>query len=156
MTSALYRFLIAGGCIGLWFLPGVIGSRFEPGMWYQALNKPKLTPPGWVFPIAWSMLYLMMGIALWLILESQPLRKLGVPLTAFGAQLLLNGLWSWLFFGAHKPGLALVDISLLGILILLCAVLFWHIKPIAGLLLAPYLLWVLFTSWLNYGLWRLN
>jgi len=144
------------GCLLLAFAPGAIGGRFQPGEWYAALTKPALTPPGWVFPVVWTLLYAMMGVALFLVWRRRggPNRRLA--LAVFAAQLVLNAAWSWLFFGLHRPGLALVDIVALWLLILASTVLFWRIRPAAGALLLPYLAWVGFASYLNLMLWRLN
>ena len=148
--------LLAACCVLVCFLPGIFGSRFTPGDWYAALAKPSLTPPGWVFPVVWTALYLMMGVALLLVLRSGAGSGLRVALIVYAAQLLLNGLWSWLFFGLHRPGLALLEIVLLWLLIAASVVLFWRLRPLAGALLVPYLAWVGFAAWLNLGLWRLN
>jgi tryptophan-rich sensory protein len=156
MPAGAHRLLLAAACLALCFLPGLIGSRFTPGAWYVALEKPALTPPGWVFPVVWSTLYLMMGVALFLVLISDSRRALALPLVVFGLQLVLNGLWSWLFFGLQRPDLALLDIGVLWVAILASTVLFWRLSWVAGALLVPYLVWVGFASWLNFGLWRLN
>ena len=152
------RFWRLLGCIGVSFLPGVVGSQFGPGAWYAALEKPALTPPGWVFPIAWTSLYLAMGIALFLFLDrtarTDAARRWGSGL--FAAQLVLNGAWSWLFFGLERPGLALVDIVALWSLILATLVVFARRRPAAAALLAPYLAWVSFATYLNLEIWRLN
>lgn len=131
----------------------VIAAQFTPGDWYRALQKPAWTPPGWVFAPVWTVLYVAIAVAGWLIFT-----RLG---TALGkglwvAQLVLNGLWSWLFFGLERPVLALVDISVL----LVCIVaLLVHLAPRARLgfaLLLPYGLWVAYALTLNAGIVALN
>ncbi len=156
MNPRWQRFLTASGCLFVCFLPGIFGGRFAPGSWYQGLVKPALTPPGWVFPVAWTILYLMMGISLFMVLRDAKHAALKTALPAFALQLILNGLWSWIFFGLQRPGLAFAEILVLWLTIVISAALFWKIRRAAGLLLLPYLGWVTFAAWLNFGLWRLN
>ena len=156
MSTSPRDLLLGLGCIVLCFVPAVFGSRFAPGQWYAALTKPSLTPPGWVFPVVWTALYLMMGFALWLVVRGARGDGLGLAVTVFVVQLVFNGIWSWLFFGLQQPGLALVEIVMLWLAILASTVLFWRLEPWAGVLLLPYLAWVGFAAWLNLGLWRLN
>jgi translocator protein len=143
-------------CIVICFLPALVGGLFPPGEWYAGLTKPALTPPGWVFGPVWTLLYLMMGVSSYLVLGRTSVPGSRAALAIFGLQLLLNGLWSYLFFGLERPGLALVEILLLWLSILASTLLFWRLRPAAGALLVPYLAWVSFASWLNFGLWRLN
>lgn len=139
------------------FAPGVVGSRFEPGAWYQAIEKSALTPPGWVFPVVWPVLYVLMGVALWRFIESEAPRHVRrTGLTLFGLQLVLNGLWSYLFFGLHRPGLALVDIVLLWLAIAAVIAVFRRSTRTGALLLVPYLGWVSFATFLNFEIWRLQ
>jgi tryptophan-rich sensory protein len=143
--------------LAVWILvslsAGFIGSRFPPGEWYQSLEKPAFNPPSWVFGPVWTVLYVLMGIAAWLVW-----REGGFPpvLYVFIAQLALNALWSYLFFGINSPGPAFAEIVVLWILILLTTILFWRIRTAAGVLLLPYLAWVGFASVLNFSLWRMN
>jgi translocator protein len=138
------------------FVPGLIGSQFMPGPWYVALQKPSWTPPGAVFGPVWTILYISMGIAAWLVWRRAGFSGAPLALGLFLVQLIFNGLWSYLFFGLHQPGLAFVEIVLLWVLILATLIAFWRVQPAAGALLAPYLLWVSFASVLNFQLWRLN
>jgi tryptophan-rich sensory protein len=138
------------------FVPAVVGGRFLPGEWYRALDKPPWTPPGWVFGPAWTALYLSMGVAAWLVWRERLGPRALVPLALFGAQLVLNGLWSWLFFGLRRPGLALADIGALWLAIAATVVAFWGVRPLAGALLLPYLAWVSFATALNADIWRRN
>ncbi len=139
-----------------------LGARFGPGEWYVELAKPAWTPPGRLFGPVWTLLYLTMAVAAWLVwrqrsgLVGRERDAADAALTAYAIQLLLNAAWSWLFFGRHLIGLALVDIGLLWLAILATTVLFWRVRRIAGLLLVPYLGWVAFASALNLRLWQLN
>jgi translocator protein len=146
--------------LALWlflsFSAAWFGSRFEPGLWFAELQKPAWNPPSWVFGPVWTVLYLMMGIAAWLVWLKGGIRAQLSPLLLFLLQLLLNGLWSWIFFGLQRPGLALIDIVALWILIGLTTVAFWRTRRAAGLLFIPYWLWVTFATALNFEIWRLN
>ncbi len=135
---------------------GAIGSRFMPGAWYAALAKPSWTPPGWVFGPVWAALYIMMGIAAWLVWKETGFSGAKGPLALFLIQLALNALWSYLFFGARSPMLAFYEIIVLWVAILLTLEGFWRIRPFAGALLIPYLAWAGFAAALNFRLWRLN
>ena len=138
------------------FVPAAVGGRFLPGEWYRALDKPAWTPPGWVFGPAWTLLYLSMGVAAWLVWRERLGQRALLPLALFGAQLVLNGLWSWLFFGLRRPDLALADIVALWLAIAATIVAFWGVRPVAGALLLPYLAWVTFATALNADIWRRN
>ena len=138
------------------FLAAFIGSRFMPGEWYSHLAKPLWNPPNWIFAPVWTLLYFMMAIAACLVWKRHGLVNAEIPLSLFVLQLGLNAMWSWLFFGLHKPGLAFVDIIVLWILILVTLLTFWKLNRIAGALMIPYLAWVSFASVLNFALWRMN
>lgn len=143
-------------CLLLCFAPGVIGGRFQPGAWYANSVKPALTPPGWVFPVVWTGLYLLMAVALFLLWRRQGAGRPAAATGAFLGQLVLNALWTWLFFGLHQPGLALADLAGLWVLLIVSVVLFLRACPPAGALLLPYVAWASFAGWLNYQFWRLN
>ncbi len=130
------------------------GAFFPPGGWYTTLTRPPLNPPAWVFGPVWSMLYLAMAVAAWRVWRTGPGRSL--PLVFWGVQLGLNALWSALFFGAHRMGLALVEILLLWAAIAVTTLLFFRAQSGAGWLMVPYLLWVSFAAYLNAGYWYLN
>ena len=134
-----------------------IGALFQPGAWYAGLVKPALTPPDWVFPAAWTILYLMIAVAGWMLWRDRDQHPLGRrAVILWGSQLVLNAAWSWLFFGLHLTGLALVEIVLLWLVILLLVINGYRVRPLASWLLVPYLVWVGFAAWLNLGIWRLN
>jgi tryptophan-rich sensory protein len=123
--------------------------------WYAGLNKPWFNPPNAVFPIAWTILYVLMGVAAWLVWrEDHPDRLFA--LVPFFVQLALNIGWSFAFFGAQSPLLGLAVIGLLIAAIIWTMIAFWPISGLAALLLAPYLAWVLFATVLNAAIYLLN
>ncbi|MCY2930220.1 MAG: tryptophan-rich sensory protein [Planctomycetota bacterium] len=124
--------------------------------WYTTIQKPAWTPPSWLFGPVWITLYTMMAVAAWLVWRRRDNPGRGVALTAFAVQLILNAVWSPLFFGLHRIDLALIDIAGLWLAILLTILLFFRIRPAAGWLLVPYLLWCTYAGALNLALWRLN
>jgi len=127
-----------------------------PGEWYASLEKPSWNPPNWIFGPAWTALYAMMAVAAWLVWRRGGFAAQALPLAAFLVQLLLNALWSWLFFGLKNPGLAFAEIVALWVAIATTLLLFRRPSATAAWLLAPYLAWVTFASLLNFTLWRLN
>ena len=125
--------------------------------WYPTLNKPPLTPPSWTFGVAWTTLYLLMGLASWLVWRSAGGIFRALPAFAiYFAQLGLNLAWSYFFFGRQEPLAGLIDIALLAAAILLTIILFWRVNRVAGALMLPYLAWVLFATYLNAGFVVLN
>jgi len=124
--------------------------------WYPTLARPAWTPPNAIFGPVWSVLYLLMAIAAWLVWRQGGFRAQRGPLALFVAQLALNIAWSIIFFGLRRPGLAFAEIVVLWALILATTIAFWRVRPLAGWLLVPYLAWVSFASALNFALWRLN
>ena len=142
--------------VALSFAAAGVGSRFSPGDWYAHLAKPAFNPPAWVFAPVWTLLYLVMGVAAWLVWRERGMARAAPALTLFLVQLVLNAAWSWLFFGLHHIGWALVDLAALWLAIGATLLAFWAHRPLAGLLMAPYLLWVSFAALLNFQLWRLN
>jgi benzodiazapine receptor len=143
-------------CVGLSFLTAWIGSRFSPGEWYAQIQKPSWTPPGYLFGPVWSILYLSMGVAAWLVWRRAGLSGAGLALTLFVVQLILNGMWSWIFFGLQRPGLAFAEIMVLWSMILVTMLSFWRVSTTAGMLFLPYLAWVSFAAYLNFTIWQLN
>jgi len=138
------------------FIPAWVGAMFTPGEWYVQLQKPSWTPPGYVFGPVWTLLYAMMGVAAWAIWRKSGIARAIAPLTIFVVQLILNGLWSWVFFGLQNPGLAFVNIVALWLMILATTITFWRHSVRAAVLLLPYLVWVTFASVLNFEIWNLN
>lgn len=139
---------------------GFLGSVFTmPSIptWYAAINKPAWNPPNWIFGPVWTTLFILMGIALWLVWE-KGLDKIQVrtAVNIFSAQLVLNIVWSLLFFGLHSPFWAFIEIIALWLLILWTIIAFYRLDKTAGLILIPYILWVSFASFLNFTVMRLN
>jgi tryptophan-rich sensory protein len=144
------------GWIFLCALAGVIGAYFEPGSWYQTIAKPSFTPPNWLFPVVWPILYVCMGVAAWLIWKDYGFSESRRALKWFGLQLVLNAGWSWLFFDRHSIATALGEILLLWVAIIFTVLLFWNKNKWAGGLMIPYLIWVSFAAALNFSIWQLN
>ena len=124
---------------------------------FELVRKPPLAPPGWLFPVAWTILYILMGVASYLIWRSRAsdIRK-GRALTFYAVSLGFNFLWSILFFGFGLYLFSFIWLIILWVLIIICTVLFWYIDETAGKLLIPYLVWVTFAGYLNLGVWLLN
>ena len=140
----------------LGFLSGRMANSGYGNRWFDALVKPDLMPPGWAFGIVWAILYIFMGLALAIVIHARGARGRGLAVGLFLVQLVLNLLWSPLFFRAHQVDNALVLILLLFALVGVTALAFWRIRRMAGLLLLPYLAWLAFASYLNYEIGRLN
>lgn len=128
----------------------------KAGPFYAKLVRPDWAPPASVFGPVWTVLYLLMGVAAWLVWRVGGFQAARFALTLFLVQLALNALWSWLFFGWHRGALAFADIVLLWLAILATLVAFWRISLLAGVLLVPYFLWVSFAAALNYSIWQRN
>ncbi|MEJ7934110.1 TspO/MBR family protein [Sphingobium sp. AN558] len=140
----------------LGFLSGRFANSGYENRWFAALEKPALMPPGWLFGVAWTILYILMALAFAMVLHARGARGRGFAITLFLGQFLLNLLWSPLFFRAHQVGTALMLILVLIVMVAMTAVLFWRVRKGAGLLLLPYLAWLAFASYLNYEIGRLN
>lgn len=124
---------------------------------FALLNQPPLSPPQWLFPVVWTILYLMMGGASYLVWTSAaPRKQVRGALTLYGLQLAVNFLWTLIFFGLGRLGPGLICLLALWVLIVLTMVRFMHISSAAGRLLIPYLLWVTFAGYLNFGVYMLN
>jgi translocator protein len=135
------------------------GSVFTTGSvrdWYPMLRRPSWTPPSWLFGPVWTILYLMMAIAAWLVWRRRELIDVRSSLGLFAFQLILNAVWSPLFFGLKNPLAGLLDIIPLWAAILATLISFWKIAPAAGILLIPYWFWVSFATALNFAIWKMN
>lgn len=138
---------------------GMLGSVWTARAiptWYKSLNKPIWNPPSRLFAPVWTALYVMMGTAAWLVWSVVGFSGSNLWLVLYSIQLLLNVVWSYIFFGRKNPKLALVEIVALWISILATTVEFWKHSQIAGWLMVPYLLWVTFATYLNLTIWSLN
>jgi len=144
--------------VAVCFLVAAVGAAasVRADSFYAELVRPQWAPPAAVFGPVWTLLYASMAVAAWLVWIRREARPARVALWLFLLQLVLNALWSWLFFGWHQGAFSFLDIVLLWLAIVTTLVLFWRVKPLAGLLLVPYLAWVTFASALNYEIWRLN
>ena len=152
--------LLLAICIIACLVIGFLGSFFTvtgPDSWYASIKKPSFNPPNWIFGPVWTLLYILMGISLFLILKqglATPMVKTAVLI--FGAQLVLNLLWSGLFFGLQSPLFAAMEIVLLWVFILLTILYFYPLSKPAAFLLVPYILWVSFATVLNFSIMILN
>jgi len=147
--------LIVGVCVGAGLL-GSIATTPQVDGWYKTLNKPSWNPPSQVFGPVWTTLYILMGVAAWLVWRSGDVRSVWLPLALFGIQLALNAAWSWIFFKMQRPDWAFFEILILWVAIAATLVAFFRHSQLAGWLLVPYLAWVSFAAILNFTIWRLN
>ncbi|MBT8079858.1 MAG: tryptophan-rich sensory protein [Gammaproteobacteria bacterium] len=140
------------------FALSAVGARasIEARSFYSQLVQPEWAPPPWLFGPVWTVLYAMMAVAAWLVWRSCGFRGNHIALALFFVQLALNALWSWLFFAWNLGALALAEVLVLWVLIAATLLAFWRVRPLAGMLLVPYLIWVGFAAALNYALWQLN
>ena len=140
-------FLVA--CLGA----GMTGGLFPPGTWYRRLEKPWFTPPNWVFPVTWMVLYVCMAVAGARVALAE---GNSVAVALWALQIAFNGLWTPVFFGLRNIRVGMVVLALLWVSVLSCMLAMWQVDTIAGALFAPYLLWVTIAGALNAGVWRLN
>lgn len=156
MSNAVKLILAVTVPLAVGWLSGMATIR-SVGTWYPTLAKPPFNPPAWVFGPTWTVLYILMGVALFLVWRQggdTPGVKLALAL--FAVQLALNALWSIIFFGMRSPGWAFAEILLLWLAILATLWAFWRVVPLAGWLLVAYLAWVSFAAVLNGSIWILN
>lgn len=144
--------------LALTFVAAALGAWASRGApeFYQQLVKPDWAPPAGVFGPVWSVLYVLMGIAAWLVWKLRGWSTAPRTLGLYVVQLAANALWSWLFFGWHLGAAAFVEVLVLWLLVLATTVCFWRARPLAGALLLPYLAWVSFASALTYAVWQRN
>lgn len=141
------------------FLTAAVGGLFtgpnvEP--MYQQINRPGWAPPGWLFGPVWTFLYILITVSGWLVWINGKPGSRRLPMSLYTAQLLLNGLWTLLYFQLRLPWLALLDIATLFFIILACIVFFWKISLYASIMMIPYALWVGFAALLNCSLAIMN
>ncbi|MDZ7289896.1 MAG: tryptophan-rich sensory protein [candidate division KSB1 bacterium] len=159
MKNNFNQWLVLALFITLSFSAAFFGGLFTESSvdsWYRAINKPSWTPPNWIFGPVWTMLYLSMAVAAWLVWRESGFAGAIPPFVLFGIQLVLNATWSVAFFGLQSPKLGFINIIFLWGFILATLIAFWRIKPLSGWLFMPYLLWVTFAATLNWTIWRLN
>lgn len=146
------------GWLGITFLAAGLGAwaSIHAGSFYAQLTRPDWAPPASWFSPVWTALFLLMGVAAWLVWREKGFQEARGALGLYLLQLAVNALWSWFFFGWKMGGAAFADIILLWLLIALTLRAFWRIKPVAGLMLVPYLLWVSFAVLLSYTVWQRN
>ena len=153
MSGSLASFAVfAAACLAT----APSGAFFRPGAWYESLAKPSWRPPNRLFPPVWTILYAMIAVSGWLVWRERAGHDIAVPMLVYAVQLVLNFLWSALFFGMRRMDYALADIALLWLSILVLIALFRPVSPLAALLLIPYLAWVSFAACLNLTMLRLN
>ena len=140
------------------FITGGIGAiaSASAASFYGELIRPSWAPPAWLFGPVWSVLYVLMGIAAWLVWRKHGFRGASTALRLFITQLFANALWTWIFFVWHRGALSLAEIIVLMLLIASTILAFWRLHRLAALLLVPYLAWVSFATALTASLWRLN
>ena len=158
MSQSLREWLVLGGFVLLCFAVAGLGSlATTPALdgWYATLQRPSWTPPNWVFGPAWSLLYLGMAIAAWLVWQERARLRTGLPLSLFAIQLALNLLWSILFFGLQLPGAAFAEIILLWGAILATLVAFGRVST-CRLVIRSLPCRVTFAAFLNFSAWRMN
>lgn len=129
------------------------GASYKTGRWYEALAKPSWTPPNWLFPVAWSVFYLMIAVAGWLVWQQQ---GIGPALIIWFVGLVINAAWSYVMFGRHEIGLALVNVAALWVSVAAFIWAAWSVDKNAAYLFMPYLVWVSFATALNAAVWKLN
>lgn len=146
------------GWLGLSVIASGVGAlaSIRAASFYGDLLQPSWAPPASVFGPVWMILYAMMAVSAWLVWRKGGFTFHRSALVLFLAQLLVNAVWSWLFFAWHYGALAFVDIILLWLLILGTLISFWRVRPLAGALLVPYFFWVSFAAALNFSVWQLN
>jgi len=154
-SARLQAFALIGWLVLCFAAAGTAGFVSIDG-WYAALQKPSWNPPAWVFGPAWTLLYICMAFAAWLVWREGGWKAQGRALGLFLVQWVLNALWTPLFFGLHQPGLAFAEIAILWLVLAATLAAFWRVNKIAGALLVPYLAWVSFAAALNFTIWRLN
>lgn len=142
-------------CFAVAGVASIFSARAIP-VWYAELAKAPFNPPNWVFPVVWTALYALMGIAVWLVWKTRPSTCRRQSIRLFCVQLWFNFLWSWIFFGRHQLGMAAIDLAVLWIAILLTLLNFRKVSASAAWLMVPYLAWVTFAGYLNFEIWRLN
>lgn len=157
-STSKHSLLGLAGWLLATFATGAIGAfaSANAGDFYTALERPAWAPPAWLFGPVWTMLYVLMGIAAWLVWRARGFAGAGAALVIFVIQLIVNALWTWLFFVWHRGALAFAEIMLLWLLIAANIILFSRTSRTAAALLLPYLAWVSFATTLTFAVWQRN
>jgi len=153
-----HKIIALGVSVVACYAAAAIGGYATAGSvsgWFQTIKRPSFQPPDWLFGPVWTVLYGLMAVAAWLVYVKTA-RVRSIPMMLFAVQMVLNIAWSIIFFGLHRPGLAVIDIALLLAAIIATTIAFWRVSRPAGALMLPYLAWVMFASALNVSIWRLN
>jgi translocator protein len=156
MSFLRWALVTVPAIVFLGFLSGRMSNSGYGNRWFDALSRPDIVPPGWVFGMVWTVLYIMLGVSLAMILYARGAKGRRIALSLFGAQFLLNLAWTPLFFAAHKVSLALILIALILILAIATTYAFAPIRKAAAWLLVPYLVWLSFATILTFQIDRMN
>lgn len=156
MSFLRYAVVTVPAIVLLGSLSGYLANSGYSNPWFDALRKPGFMPPGWMFGVAWTTLYILLGLSLAMLLHAKGAEKRQRVLILFGISLLLNFAWSPIFFGMHKVTLALSLIAAMIVATMVLILILWRIRIVAALLLYPYLGWLMFAGLLNYEILRLN
>ncbi|RZL32846.1 MAG: tryptophan-rich sensory protein [Rubrivivax sp.] len=157
-NSTVAQLLGFAGWLVLTFVAAAVGAvaSMDAPAFYAQLDKPAWAPPAAVFGPVWSLLYTLMGVAAWLVWRQRPSQRVDGALQLYMAQLAANALWSWLFFGWQQGAFAFAEVLLLLALVVITTAAFWRVRPLAGVLLLPYVAWVMFASALTWSVWQRN
>ncbi len=148
-------YLVLLGLIGSVAAAASTGAMYGPGDWYEQLDKPSWTPPNWLFPLAWTALYILMIWAAYRVATSgHP--AMPAALAMFGCQIALNAIWSPMFFGLRRLGTAMIGLIFLWLAVAMTMLLFFRVDLLAGLMFVPYLVWGSYAGALNYDIWQRN
>jgi translocator protein len=147
------NFATFAGFVAVTFIAPALGAWAMPGEWYASLRKPSWNPPSWLFGPVWTVLYISMATAAWMVWRRVGSRR---ALDLYAVQLALNAAWTPIFFGLKMPALAFAEILFLLAAVIATALAFGKAHRVAGLLFVPYVAWVAFATFLNFTLWRLN
>lgn len=155
MLKSIFSFVI---WLGFTFVAAIIGAIASANArsFYKSLSQPVWAPPAYIFAPVWTLLYLLMTIAVWIVWRTYGFQHSGAALWLFVVQLALNALWTWIFFHWHLGALAFVEIVVLWLILLATTISFWRLRPLSGVLLLPYLAWVTFAAFLTYSVWKRN
>ncbi|WP_395613283.1 TspO/MBR family protein [Allosphingosinicella sp.] len=156
MSFLRYAVITVPAIVLLGTLSGFLSNSGYSNPWFDALRKPGFMPPGWAFGVAWTILYILIGISLAMLLHAKGARKRERAIILFGLMLAINLAWSPVFFGMHKVTFALGMIAAMIVLTASLILILWRIRIVAALLLYPYLGWLMFAGLLNYEILRLN